>query len=73
MLTRKAWDIDSIVLQLRRMARECSNPCNDGYVASGIKQDLLQVKFMLDDLIEDCPTFQTDEEIYHKRMISKLG
>lgn len=69
---KKSWDEGEIVRQLRAMARECSAPRNDGFTAMYIKQDLIQIKFLLDDLIESCPKFVGEEEIYYARLVDKL-
>lgn len=69
---KKSWDEGDIVAQIRRMAAECRSPYNDGFVASSIKQDLVQIKFILDDLIESCPKFTGEDEWYHKRFVDKL-
>lgn len=69
---KKSWDEGEIVRQLRTMARECSAPQNDGFTSMYIKQDLLLIKFLLDDLIEDCPKFAGEEELYHARLVDKL-
>ncbi len=69
---KKSWDEGEVIRQLRAMARECSAPQNDGFTAMYIKQDLIQIKFLLDDLIENCPTFEGEKEIYHARLIDKL-
>lgn len=69
---KKSWDEGEIIRQLRTMARECSSPYNDGFTSMYIKQDLIQIKFLLDDLLESCPKFQGEEEIYHARLVDKL-
>jgi len=69
---KKSWDEGDIVAQIRRMATECRNPYNDGFTTSAIKQDLVQIKFILDDLLESCPKFAGEEEWYHKRLVDKL-
>lgn len=69
---KKSWDEADIICQLRRMAAECRSSYNDGFTASAIKQDLVQIKFVLDDLLESCPNFVGEEEWYHKRFVDKL-
>lgn len=39
---------------------------NDGYVRWGVKQDLYLLKFMLDDVLENAPTFDKKEETWLK-------
>ena len=41
---------------------EMNSPYNDGYLAWGIKQDLYLLKFMLDKVIADAPTFVGEDE-----------
>jgi hypothetical protein len=69
---KKSWDEGEIIRQLRIMAGECMSPYNDGFTGLYIKQDLLLIKFLLDDLIEQCPKFSGEEEIYHAHLVDKL-
>ena len=57
-----SYDIVRALNEIRRAAYECNNSRTDGFVAWGIKQDLYQVKWMLDDLLKDCPTFSPEAE-----------
>lgn len=72
MAFKKTWDEADIVMQLRRMAAECISPHNDGFTASTIKQDMLQIKFILEDLLAACPKFSDEAEWYQRRFIDKL-
>ena len=47
--------------QIRSAVRECSDPRNDGFVTWGIKQDLYNLKDLLDKAIQDCPNFGETE------------
>ena len=71
-----SYDIVRALNELRRAAYECGNSRTDGFVAWGIKQDLYQVKWMLDDLLKDCPTFSPEadwlKEQEQKKIISYL-
>lgn len=69
---RKDWDLHAIKHNLWLMAYECSNPSNDGFIAFGVKKELLDLKFLIDDLLEDCPTFVGEEDIHHQRLMDKL-
>ena len=51
-----SYDIVRALNEIRKAAYECSNGRTDGFVAWGIKQDMYQVKWMLDDLLKNCPT-----------------
>ena len=57
-----SYDIVRALNEIRLAAYECSNGRTDGFVAWGIKQDLYQVKWILDDLLKDCPTFSPEAE-----------
>jgi len=54
--------VPEIVTQLRHIARECSSPYNDGYISFELKKDLYLIKDILDNLIEQCPSFAGEEE-----------
>lgn len=69
---RKDWDMNAIRHSLWVMAHECSSPRNDGFTAFEIKKELLELKFLLDDLLDNAPTFAGEEEIYKQRFIDKL-
>lgn len=47
---------------LRAAFRECISPYNDGFVTWGIKQDLYQLKWMLDEMLKECPTYAPEQE-----------
>ena len=55
-------DIDDIMSKIRKMNIEMSSPYNDGYVSWGIKQDLYILKFFLDKVVADAPTFVGEDE-----------
>ena len=69
---RKDWDTHAIKHSLWKMAYECSSPYNDGFVAFEVKKELLEIKFLVDDLLADAPTFAGEEDIHHQRLINKL-
>lgn len=70
---RKDWDMNAIRHSLWAMAYECSSPRNDGFTAFEVKKDLLEIKFLIDDLLADCPKFAGEEEVLHERLLKKLG
>ena len=65
-----SYDIVRALNEIRKAAYECSNGRTDGFVAWGIKQDMYQVKWMLDDLLKNCPTF-TPEAAWLKEQEQK--
>jgi hypothetical protein len=66
------WDLPKIKHWLWAMSYECSNPATDGFTGFEVKKELLEIKFLLDDLLADCPTFVGEEEVYHERLLKKL-
>jgi hypothetical protein len=58
----KRWDISDIVNQLHRAELEMNSRYNDGYTAWNCKQELYQVKFILDEIMKSAPSFGTTEQ-----------
>jgi len=67
----KQWDVNNITTQIQRMAREVSDPRNDGWTASGCTKELYQVKCLLEDIYQKLPTFQGEEE-WEKERVAEL-
>jgi hypothetical protein len=63
----KRWDAESIKIQLTRCGIEACSGYNDGYSQWNCKKDLLDIKYMLDDMLERIPTFSNLEEEYHEQ------
>jgi hypothetical protein len=56
------WDVNNIKNQLRRMYSECGSSYNDGFTSWIIKQELYEVKFLVDELLSKCVKFGPEEE-----------
>lgn len=69
---RKDWDMNVIKHSLWKMAYECSSPYNDGFTQFAVKKELLEIKFLLEDLLEDTPKLAGEEELYQQRFVDKL-
>lgn len=69
---KKDWDVIDIVTQINRMSSNCASPLTDGFTAWGIKQDLLRIKWILEDALERCPTFVDEAEFVDKHDKDKL-
>ena len=54
--------MEEIATQVHALARECSSPYNDGFTAFGCKKDLYQIKFLVDQALNDSPNFSSLEE-----------
>ena len=61
-MRKKDWDVGEIVRQLRSIHRQASSPYNDGFTAWHCKQDLLIVKYQLDEILRTAPKFAPEEE-----------
>jgi len=59
---RKPLEVASIAQQINSAAYTCQSPYIDGYNGWYIKQDLYQLKEILDDAISRCPDFGTTED-----------
>lgn len=58
---RITWDIANITQQIYKMRAEVCSPYNDGFSQWPIKQDLYQLKWLIDQSLESCPTFSEEE------------
>lgn len=59
---KKSFDSISVYQQLNSAARELNDPRNDGFVTWGTKQDLYQIKWHLDEILKNSPTFSPEQE-----------
>ena len=73
----KKWNKDQILNQLRQAYYICSDPRQDGFTTWPVKQELYEIKWMLDEIIKQCPTFSPEEEFLkeheQKLLISVLA
>lgn len=67
----KNWDITDIASQLHRMGIEISSPYNDGYTASTFKQEMYQLKCLMEDIYKKLPTFAGEEQ-WEKERVAEL-
>ena len=59
---KKSWDVVDVSRQIHAMARECASPHNTGFITFEIKQDLYQLKEVIDQALRDAPSFGQLEE-----------
>jgi hypothetical protein len=59
---RKPLEIDDLKMQLMRAHGSICSPYNDGYVGWATKQELYQIKFLLDEMLKQQPTFSGEDE-----------
>lgn len=68
---RISWNKREIEQQINRMSSELNNSKNDGFTAWEIKQDLLEIKFLIDELLEKSCTFGDVESDFLKELEKK--
>jgi predicted patatin/cPLA2 family phospholipase len=54
---KKNWDVGNVTSQVHSLAREISSPYNDGYTQWHCKQDLYQIKQLVDQALARSPDF----------------
>ena len=59
---KKTWDVSEISHNIYCMSRECSSPYNDGYTSFEIKKELYEIKFIIDQVLKNSPSFSGEEE-----------
>ncbi len=59
---QKRWDVGDIQRQISACSANMNNMHNDGFVQWGCKQDLLVVKYQLEEILRTAPKFADEEE-----------
>jgi predicted patatin/cPLA2 family phospholipase len=54
---KKNWEVGDITSQVHSLAREITSPYNDGYTQWHCKQDLYQIKQLVDQVLARSPDF----------------
>jgi hypothetical protein len=67
---RKPLNVSDVLIQIRMACYECSDMRTDGWTAYGIKQDLYQIKWAIDEALRRCPAF-VDEDIWLREQEQK--
>lgn len=58
----KRWDVDDIQRQINACAAQVNNTYNDGFTAWYCKQDLIRVKYQLDEILRNATKFHGEDE-----------
>lgn len=73
---KKNWEVSDIASQVHSLAREISSSRNDGYTQWHCKQDLYQIKQLVDTALSQSPHFgDLEQEWLHaqeKKHIIKI-
>lgn len=59
---QKRWDVGEIQRQLNACSAQVNSSYNDGFTSWACKQDLIVVKYQLDELLRTAPKFAGEEE-----------
>lgn len=68
----KRWDLNDIRSQIQKCGIEVLSPYNDGYTAWSCKKDLYEIKFIVDQLLNDSPNFGVEETNFLKEQEQKV-
>lgn len=63
-----SWDVARILSELRSCSAQAASSYNDGFTAWGCKQDLLQIKHELDNMLRGLPSFGSNEEDFVREL-----
>lgn len=62
----KQWDVDDLQRQIGACAAQVNSAYNDGFTAWSCKQDLLRVKYQLDEILRTAPQFAGEQEFVNE-------
>ena len=65
-------DYNSVHHQIYIAGVELRSPYNDGYTTFEIKKDLHKLKWLLDEIMADSPTFSGEEEFLKEHEQTKM-
>ena len=69
---RKPMDYNSVHDQIRTSGAELCSPYNDGYTTWEIKKDLYQLKFLLDEILANSPTYSVEPQFLEEQSKKKM-
>ena len=69
---RKPMDYNSVHHQIYIAGVELHSPYNDGYTTFEIKKDLHKLKWLLDEIMNDAPTFTGEDEFLKEHEQTKM-
>lgn len=65
-------DLEAAYQIIRSSLREVNSPYNDGFIGSGCKHELYQLKCWLDDEYAKLPTFADEDKWEQERIVQIL-
>ena len=67
----KRWNSEQIIRDLSACHAQVVNSYNDGFTAWACKQDLYRVKFELDQMLKDSPSFAGEQEWLEEQQLER--
>jgi len=58
----KDWNREKIEQEIWKIKFAATDPRMDGFVTWGCKQDLIRLKYYIEDALEDCSTYVGEQE-----------
>jgi hypothetical protein len=62
----KDWNREKIEQELWKIKFACTDPRMDGFTTWGCKKDLIVLKYYIDEMLEQCPTYSVEQEFVDK-------
>ena len=62
----KDWNREKIEQEIWKIKFAATDPRMDGFVTWGCKQDLIRLKYYIEDALEDCSTYVGEQEFINK-------
>jgi hypothetical protein len=68
----KDWDLNAIHHHIWSMTYAMNNPRNDGFTTWPIKQDLYQLKWLIESALENAATYAPEQEWLNEQEQKKI-
>jgi len=62
----KNWNRQEIEREISKIKWATTDPRMDGFVTWGWKQDLIRLKYYIDEALADCPTYVGEEDFINE-------
>ena len=62
----KDWNREKIEQEIWKIKFAATDPRMDGFTTWGCKQDLIRLKYYIEDALEDCSTYVGEQEFIDK-------
>jgi hypothetical protein len=68
----KRWDANQLIGDLNSCYTQVISSYNDGFTSWACKQDLYQVKFALEEMLKNSPSFAGEQEWVEQQQVWKI-